>query len=93
MVQSVGRVSSGVQRDEVLACTVAVVVMDCYSRPVNGKLFKVWSSMTIYLGVKVREDTTLEKWVFCEVNPTDDVAGLELSIGLAKLTREVYSSH
>lgn len=46
--------------NEVLASTVAVVVVDGNNRAVDGELLKVGTSVAVDLGIKVRENATLK---------------------------------
>jgi hypothetical protein len=64
--------------NEVLASTVAVVVVDGNNRAVDGELLKVGTSMAVDLGIKVREDATLKKRILSEVDTTNNVSRLEL---------------
>lgn len=78
VVERVGRVSSSVKRDVVLASTVTVVVVPWDARLVDGQLLEVGAAVTVQLRVKVRVDAALQKRVVGEINTTNDVAGLEL---------------
>jgi hypothetical protein len=64
--------------NQVLGSAISVVVMDRNNGPVDGKLFKVWTAVSVELGVEVGEDAALEQRVFCKVNTSHDVAWLEL---------------
>jgi hypothetical protein len=52
-VEGIGGVGRGVQVDEVLAGTVAVVVVDGDVGTVDGKLFEVGTAVTVELSVEV----------------------------------------
>lgn len=58
-LQRVGAVRIGVQRNEHLASTVTVVVVDSNARLVDGQLLKVRATIAVELGVKVAEKTSL----------------------------------
>lgn len=77
-VEGVGRVSSGVQGNVVLASTIPVVVVPGNARLVDGQLLKVGATVTVQLRVKVRVYAALQERVVGEINTTNDVAGLEL---------------
>lgn len=78
VVERVGRVSSSVKRDVVLASAVTVVVVPWDARLVDGQLLEVGAAVTVQLRVKVRVDAALQERVVGEINTTNDVAGLEL---------------
>ena len=78
-VDRVGRVRGCVEGDEHLACTVAVVVANRNARAVNWQLFKVRAIVTVELGVKVGEDTSLKERIICEIDTSNDVTRLELA--------------
>ena len=75
----VGGVGVGVQRDEHLARTVAVVVVDGHARLVDGQLFKVGAAVAVELRVQVGEETALQEGILGEVDASDEVARLELT--------------
>lgn len=79
-VDGVGGVGGGVEGDEHLACTVAVVVADGNTRAVDGQLFEVGAAVAIDLGVEVGEDTSLKERIVCKVDTSDNVTRLELII-------------
>ena len=64
--------------DQVLTSPISVVIMERDSRTVDRKLLKVWPAVSINLRIQVREDPTLEQRIFCEVDTSDNVTGLEL---------------
>lgn len=72
------RTGNGVLVYEVLAGTITVVVVDGNDRAVNGQLLKVGPSVTVDLGIEVREESTLKQRILREVDTTNDVPGLEL---------------
>ena len=43
-----------------LTGSIAIIIMDRDTRPVDGQLFEVRASVSVKLGVKVREETALE---------------------------------
>lgn len=78
VVESVWRVCGCVEMDEVLACSVSVVIMNWDVGAIDWELLKVGSTMTVQLRVQVRKDSTLKQRILTEVNSTDDMTGLEL---------------
>jgi hypothetical protein len=64
-----------------LSGTITVVVVPRNSWLIDGKLLKVGASVTVELGVSVREKTTLEQRVISEVDATHYMAYLELLLG------------
>lgn len=64
--------------NQVLSCTVAVVVVDRNNRPVDGELLKVGAPVTVELRVEVGEDAALEQRILSKINTSHDVARLKL---------------
>jgi hypothetical protein len=82
-VECVGRVCRNVGGDVGLCLTITVVVMDRHSWPVHGSLLKVWTSISVKLGIEVRVETSLKDWVIREVDTANNVSRLELCNPLA----------
>lgn len=78
LVQSVGAVGIGIERDKHLAGAITVVVVDRNARLVDRKLLKVRPAVAVELRVEVREETPLEERILAEVDAANDVPGLEL---------------
>lgn len=62
---------------ENVTSAITVVVVNGNSWPVDWQLLEVGSTVTVELGVEVREDTALEKGVVREVDSSHDVSRLE----------------
>lgn len=60
--------------------SIAVVVVDRNTRTVDWDLFKVGTTVTIQLSVKIGKYTALEKRILGEVNTTNNVTRLKLSL-------------
>lgn len=65
--------------DKVLASSIPIVVVNRNYRSVDGELLEIGTTVSVDLGIKVREDATLKKRIISEVNAPNDMAGLELS--------------
>jgi len=83
-VECVGRVCGNVSRDIPLCLAITVVVVDRYSWPVHRSLFKVWTSISVKLGIQVRIETTLKDWIIRKVDAANNVSRLKLSNLLAQ---------
>jgi len=46
--------------NDVLTCSISVVIVERYPRTVNRELLKVRPSMSVELRIEVREDSSLE---------------------------------
>jgi hypothetical protein len=67
-----------------LCLTITVVIVDRYSWPVHRSLLKVWTSISVKLGIQVRVETSLKDWVIREVDTANNVSRLELCNPLAQ---------
>lgn len=76
--KSVRRTGYGVLVDDVLASAITVVVVDRNNGPVDGELLKVGATVTVDLGIKIRVDAALKERILGEVDPTNNMTGLEL---------------
>ena len=79
-VKCIRRVSGCIQRNEVLARAITVVVVDWDSRAVDGKLFKVRTAMAVQLRIEVGVNTPLQERVVGKVYAADYMGGLKLII-------------
>jgi hypothetical protein len=61
-----------------LCLTITVVIVDRYSWPVHRSLLKVWTSISVKLGIQVRVETSLKDWVIRKVDTANNVSRLEL---------------
>lgn len=61
-----------------LASPIAIVVVDRNDGPVNWKLFKVWTTMTVNLSIEVREYTALKEGIVAKVDTANNMSRLEL---------------
>lgn len=77
LVEVRGSVVVDVLVDPGLALTVAVVVVDGRDGTVDGELLEVGTLVTVELGIEIAVETTLQQGILCEVDTTDNVAGLE----------------
>lgn len=75
---SLKRTRSIVLMNEILASSIAVVVMDRNNRSVDRELLKVGTAVSVELSVQVGEYAALQERVLCEVDASHNVAGLEL---------------
>lgn len=66
--------------DQVLSSTIAVVIVDRNNRSVDGKLFKVGTTVAVKLGIEVGENAALQQRVIGEVDASHNVTRLELGI-------------
>jgi hypothetical protein len=80
VVESVGCVGVGVERDEHLASAIAVVIVNGDAWAVDGQLLKVGTAVSVELSVQVGEQTALEEGILGEVDTSDNVARLELGL-------------
>lgn len=64
--------------NQILAGSVAVVVVNRNDGPVDGELLKVGSAVSVQLSVQVREDAALQERILGKVDTSYNVAGLEL---------------
>lgn len=70
--------------NEVLASSIAVVVVDRNNRSVDRELLEIRASMSVDLRVQVREDTSLQERVLGEINASYNVSRLELYANVNK---------
>jgi len=68
-----------------LTSSITIVVVPWNARLVDGQLLKIGATISVQLGIKVREKAALKQRVFCEVNAPYDVTRLELK----KLVRPI----
>lgn len=72
--------------NEILASSIAIVVVNRNDRPVDGKLLKVGATVSVDLSIQVREDAALQQRVLREVDASHNMARLELLIEVGKQT-------
>ena len=77
-VESIGGICGCIERNIVLTSAVSIIIVDCNTGPIDGKLLKIWSSVTIELCIQVGKDAPLEKWIFSKVNAPNNVTRLKL---------------
>lgn len=61
-----------------LTSSIPSIRMDGHTGPVNGKLLKVGSAVSIDLRVEIREQSSLQKRVLCKVDTAYNMANLIL---------------
>ena len=85
-VEGIGAIGGGVERDEHLPCTIAVIVMPWHARLIDGQLLEVRTTVSVDLGVKIREQASLEQRIVRKINTPYDMCWLILitSVSTAK---------